>query len=105
MADYQTINRAGASALDIDEGLRAHMSSVYGIMSAGMATTGIVAYMTGQNDALLATLFTGGLRWAVMFAPLVMVFFLGSMINRLSQTGARLAFITFSALMLSLIHI
>ena len=99
MADYQTINRAGTTALEIDEGLRAHMSSVYGIMSAGMATTGIVAYLTGQNDALLATLFTGGLRWAVMFAPLIMVFFLGSMINRLSQTGARLAFITFSALM------
>ena len=77
MADYQTINRAGTTALEIDEGLRAHMSSVYGIMSAGMATTGIVAYLTGQNDALLATLFTGGLRWAVMFAPLIMVFFPG----------------------------
>ncbi|MBT7558968.1 MAG: BAX inhibitor (BI)-1/YccA family protein, partial [Rhodobacterales bacterium] len=32
MADYQTINRAGTTALEIDEGLRAHMSSVYGIM-------------------------------------------------------------------------
>jgi len=99
MADYQTINRAGVNAVSIDEGLRAHMSSVYGIMSVGMATTGVVAYLTGQNDALLATLFTGGLRWAVMFAPLIMVFFLGSMINRLSQTAARLSFIIFSALM------
>ena len=80
MADYQTINRAGVSTLDIDEGLRAHMNSVYGIMGIGMATTGLVAYFTGQNDALLATLFTGGMRWAVMFAPLIMVFFLGSMI-------------------------
>jgi hypothetical protein len=26
MADYQTINRAGTTALEIDEGLRAHMS-------------------------------------------------------------------------------
>lgn len=99
MADYQTINRADVNAVSIDEGLRAHMSSVYGIMSVGMATTGVVAYLTGQNDALLATLFTGGLRWAVMFAPLIMVFFLGSMINRLSQTAARLSFIIFSALM------
>ena len=99
MADYQTINRAGVNAVSIDEGLRAHMNSVYGIMSVGMATTGVVAYLTGQNDALLATLFTGGLRWAVMFAPLIMVFFLGSMINRLSQTAARLSFIIFSALM------
>jgi len=46
MADYQTINRAGINAVSIDEGLRAHMSSVYGIMSVGMATTGVVAYLT-----------------------------------------------------------
>lgn len=101
MADNQTIRRAGASVgtLDIDEGLRAHMSRVYGIMGMGMATTGVVAYFTGQNDALLATLFTGYMRWVVMFAPLVMVFFLGGMINRLSENAARMAFLAFSALM------
>ncbi len=101
MADHQTIRRAGtaAGALDIDEGLRAHMNRVYGIMGLGMATTGVVAYFTGQNEALLQTLFTGYMRWIVMFAPLVMVFFLGGMINRLSENAARLAFIAFSALM------
>ena len=101
MADHQTIRRAGAAAgaLDIDEGLRAHMNRVYGIMGLGMATTGIVAYFTGQNEALLQTLFTGYMRWIVMFAPLVMVFFLGGMINRLSENAARMAFIAFSALM------
>ena len=91
MADQQTIRRAGAGvgALDIDVGLRAHMNRVYGIMGVGMATTGVVAYFTGQNDALLQTLFTGYMRWIVMFAPLVMVFFLGGMINRLSENAAR----------------
>ena len=90
---------AATGALDIDEGLRAHMNRVYGILGLGMATTGVVAYFTGQNDALLQTLFTGYMRWIVMFAPLVMVFFLGGMINRLSENAARLAFIAFSALM------
>jgi FtsH-binding integral membrane protein len=101
MADHQTIRRAGAGVgtLDIDEGLRAHMSRVYGIMGMGMATTGVVAYFTGQNEALLQTLFTGYMRWIVMFAPLVMVFVLSGMINRMSENAARLAFIAFSGLM------
>lgn len=101
MADQQTIRRAGASAghLAIDEGLRAHMSRVYGIMGMGMAVTGMVAYFVGQNDALLATLFTGYMRFVVMFAPLVFVFMLGGMINRVSENTARLMFIAFSGLM------
>lgn len=99
MADHQTIRRTGAGVgtLDIDEGLRAHMNRVYGIMGMGMVVTGLVAYFVGNNDAMLNTLFTGYTRWVVMFAPLIMVFFLGGMINRLSENAARLAFIAFSA--------
>lgn len=101
MADHQTIRRTGAGvgALDIDEGLRAHMNRVYGIMGLGMAVTGMVAFYAGNNQAILNTLFTGYMRYVVMFAPLIMVFFLGGMINRLSENAARLAFIAFSALM------
>ena len=56
MAQYETIRSVGAGArtAQIDEGLRAHMNKVYGLMSAGMAVTGIVAYLVGSNDALLA---------------------------------------------------
>ena len=43
MADYQTIRagRVGAQALQIDEGLKAHMNKVYGLMSVGMLITGV----------------------------------------------------------------
>ncbi|GLQ34541.1 membrane protein [Amylibacter marinus] len=99
MANPQTIRRAGTAAAHIDEGLRAHMNRVYGIMGLGMAITGAVAYYVGNNDALIASLFTGASRYVIMFAPLVFVFFLGGMINRVSENTARLLFMAFSALM------
>ena len=107
MADYQTIPRTGAGtrALEIDEGLRAHMNKVYGLMSVGMLLTGGVAWAVGTSDALLsifrdpATLQPNILGWVVMFAPLLMVFAFGAAINRLSQAAAQLFFYAFAAVM------
>jgi uncharacterized protein len=55
MADYQTIRTAGAGARTavIDEGLRAHMNKVYGLMSVAMVVTGGVAWSVGTSTALL----------------------------------------------------
>jgi FtsH-binding integral membrane protein len=41
MADYETIRagRVGTRGLVIDEGLRAHMNKVYGLMSVAMVIT------------------------------------------------------------------
>ncbi|WP_103332650.1 Bax inhibitor-1/YccA family protein [Pseudotabrizicola formosa] len=101
MADYTTIRTAGAGvrAAQIDEGLRAHMNKVYGLMSVGMALTGGVAWAVGTNDAMLAAIFGTPLKWVVMFAPLIMVFAFSAMINKLSAAAAQLFFYTFAALM------
>ncbi len=101
MADYTTIRTAGAGAraAQIDEGLRAHMNKVYGLMSVAMVLTGGVAWAVGTNDALLAAIFGTPLKWVVMFAPLIMVFAFGAMINRLSAAAAQLFFYVFAALM------
>lgn len=101
MAEFDAVRRAGTAtrAAHIDEGLRAHMNRVYGIMSLGMFVTGMVAYFVGTNDALISQLFTGMTRYVVMFAPLIVVFAFGAMINRMSEGMARAVFIGFSALM------
>ncbi len=102
MAEYETVRRVGAGvrpAAQIDEGLRAHMSSVYGLMAGGMFITGIIAYIVGNNDAMLATIFGSPLRYVVMFAPLAVVFGLSASINRMSENTARGVFFLFSALM------
>ena len=107
MADYQTMRRqaAGVRTAEIDEGLRAHMNKVYGMMSVGMVLTGGVAWAVGTTPALLgllrdpATLSPNILGWIVMFAPLIMVFAFAGMINRMSAATAQLVFYTFAAVM------
>ena len=99
MADYQTIRTVGtaAGAAVIDEGLRAHMNKVYGLMSVAMVLTGGVAWAVGTNDAMVQAIFMTPLKWVVMFAPLVMVFAFTAMLNRLSVAAAQLFFYVYAA--------
>lgn len=100
MAETQTIRTAGGvRTAQIDEGLRAHMNKVYGTMSIGLLLTFAAAWAVGNNAALMSTLFTGMTRYVVMFAPLIMIFAFGAMINRMSAAGAQLFFYAFSAVM------
>jgi uncharacterized protein len=99
MADYDTIRTvgAGARAQQIDAGLRAHMNKVYGLMSVAMIITGAVAWAVGTSPAMLQVIFGSPLKWVVMFAPLVMVFAFGAMINKLSVAAAQLFFYVYAA--------
>ena len=101
MAEFETIRREGVGArtAQIDEGLRAYMNKVYGLMSVAMLITGGVAYAVGTNEAMLAAIFGSPIKWLVIFAPLVVVFAFSAMINRLSAATAQAVFWGFAALM------
>jgi uncharacterized protein len=106
MAEFDTVRSVGVGArAQIDEGLRAHMNKVYGLMSVAMLVTAGVAWGVGTTDALLAifrdpmTLRPNILGWVVMFAPLAMVFAFGALINRMSAAAAQLFFYAFAAVM------
>ena len=72
---------------------------VYGTMSVGLLLTALVSWAVGTNEMLLQTLFTGYVRYIVMFLPLIMVFAFGAMINRISAAGAQLFFYVFASAM------
>lgn len=106
MAEYQTVRTStGVRTAEIDEGLRAHMNKVYGIMSVGMLVTAGVAWAVGTSDALLSifrdplTLQPNILGWIAMFLPLGMVFLFSGMINRMSASAAQTFFYVFAAAM------
>ena len=120
MADYETIRagHAGSRTLQIDEGLRAHMNKVYGLMSVAMVITGAAAWaisgLATTTDPSLAAaqigagtyltslgsaIYMSPLKWLIMFAPLIMVFAMGAVMNRISAAGAQLYFYAFAALM------
>ena len=120
MAEYETIASVGAGtrAAGIDQGLRAHMNKVYGLMSVGMLLTGAAAWAIAGlstttdpslaavqlgNGTLLnsfgAAIYTSPLKWLIMFAPLIMVFGFGAVMARASQATAQLYFYAYAALM------
>jgi uncharacterized protein len=118
MAQYETVQSVGVGArAQIDEGLRAHMNKVYGLMSvamlvtagaawgiAGMATTTDPAQAVFQlaNGTMVnsfgAAIYTGIMKWVLIFAPLAMVFAFGAVLNRISAAGAQLYFYVYAAL-------
>ena len=115
MAEFETVRRAGAGVrtAQIDEGLRAHMNKVYGLMAVAMVITGLVAYVVGSDFAravageptaiipagVLQAMFTSPIKWVIMFAPLAVVFAFGAGINRMSEGAAQGVFWLFAALM------
>ncbi|MDO5647267.1 Bax inhibitor-1/YccA family protein [Paracoccus sp. (in: a-proteobacteria)] len=107
MADFNTYRSAapgvGTRQAVIDQGLRAYMNKVYGLMAVGMGVTGAAAYGTAtmamSNPAVAQTLYGSPLKWVIMFAPLLVVFGFGAAINRLSVQGATAVFYGFAALM------
>ncbi|HEY0213763.1 MAG TPA: Bax inhibitor-1/YccA family protein [Paenirhodobacter sp.] len=101
MPDFNTMRASTAAtrATQIDEGLRAHMNKVYGLMSVAMLITGVVAFGVGSNTQLIAAIWGSGLKWVVMLAPLAVVFAFSAMINRMSTATAQMVFLGYSALM------
>lgn len=101
MADFNTMRSATAAgrAAYIDEGLRAHMNKVYGLMSLAMLLTGAVAWAVGTTPALVTAIFGSGLKWVVMLAPLAVVFAFSATIHKMSTAMAQLVFLAYSALM------
>ena len=100
MAQYDTIGTVGVGArAQIDAGLRAHMNKVYGLMSVAMLITAGVAWAVGTNEAMIQAIFATQLKWVVMFAPLIMVFAFGAVLQRLSVAAAQLFFYVYAALM------
>lgn len=82
-----------------DQGLRAHMNKVYGLMSAAMLITGAVAYIVGSSPSLLAMIYSTPLQWIVMLAPLGVVFFLSARVHKMTLSTAQAVFWGFAGLM------
>ena len=93
----------------IDEGLRAYMLKVYNYMGSALLVTGIVALLTFkfavlslsplQFTPLGISLYTSGLAWVVMLAPLGVVIYMSFGIRKMSASKAQTVFWIFAALM------
>lgn len=96
----------------LNTGLRSFMISVYNNMAIGLVISAIAAYALFHFSFVLSStgsvigmtrlgraLFTTPLVYVIMFAPLVMIFFLSSAIKNMSVGAARTMFFLFTVLM------
>jgi FtsH-binding integral membrane protein len=101
--------RAGyrADQVAIDAGLRAYMIRVYNYMAAGVALTGVVAWLTFsaavvqtgaglQLTAFGQAVFQGPLMWILVLAPLGLVFAISFGINRMQPATALMLFFVYA---------
>ncbi|HIP22859.1 MAG TPA: Bax inhibitor-1/YccA family protein [Rhodobacteraceae bacterium] len=123
MANNSTIRRAGSATMgaEIDAGLRAHMNKVYGLMAIGLAVTGLIAYIVGNDvtavvdmlrvglpssaaqttiipASLIETMFVSPVRYVLIFSPIILAMVLQGMVNRISRSTAQMMFYVMSAL-------
>ena len=99
-----------ADQVAIDAGLRAYMIRVYNYMAAGVALTGVVAWLTfsaavvqtGAGLQLTAfghAVFQSPLMWILVLAPLGLVFVLSFGISRLQPGTALTLFFVYAGLL------
>jgi len=102
----------GARATVIDEGLRAYMIRVYNYMAAGVALTGVVAWLTynaavitnaaGQITGLTpfgSAIFGGPVTLILLLGTLGIVFFISFRISSLQPSTALMLFMGYAALL------
>ena len=75
------------------------MGRVYGNMSIAVIISMLVSYYVGTTPELLQFFFTGVLKWIVIFAPLVAIFAISFLMEKVDKQGAQLLLYGFSALM------
>ena len=90
----------------VDEGLRSYMIKVYNYMTGGLCLTALTVYLL-INTGLIGMFFSVNngyaslslLGWAMLIAPLVMVFMFNSAVRNGSSTKVQTIFWLFSAVM------
>jgi FtsH-binding integral membrane protein len=76
------------------------MARVYGHMGIAVLISMMVSYMVGSSPELVQFFFTGVMKWIVLFAPLLFVFFVPILLNAgIGVMGASLVLYAFAALM------
>ena len=93
----------------VDEGLRQYMMRVYNYMAGGLCITALAAYLIMSHPALAGLFFTmspsgyivgmSALGWIALFAPFIMVFAFGWVLNRGSARQVQATFWGFAAIM------
>ena len=98
MIDYTKRNKtAEASSVSYDEGLRQHMLKVYNYMFLGLGLTGLISLASYNIPAIAVLAFE--MRWVTMIGLIAMAFLVMPKMYTMSETGAKISFFGYAALL------
>jgi len=87
----------------IDEGLRNYMLKIYNYMAGGLTATALMAYLVISNPSIFRLFFNEmgytGFGYLALFAPLILVFAFGWVLNRGTIQQVKAMFWGYSLLM------
>lgn len=86
------------SRMTIDVGLRHFMIRVYNYMASGLTLTGLIAYGAAESGLYGSLVQTPLLFWAIILAPLALVFLLSFRIEKMSLGAAQASFWAYAGL-------
>jgi FtsH-binding integral membrane protein len=89
---------SGDPRAQLASGVDQFMTRVYTWMAAGVGLTGLVAFAVSLNPSAMMMLFGTNLVWAVIFAPVVLVWIFSSRIHTMKPTTAIAVFMTYAVL-------
>jgi FtsH-binding integral membrane protein len=81
------------------EQINSAMARVYAHMAMAVITSMVVSFLVSTSPALMAFLFTGVMKWIVIFAPLVAILAVSLSFDRFSKSALQLFLHGFAALM------
>lgn len=81
------------------EQINSAMARVYKHMGFAVVTSMVISYLVSSNVELMALLFGTGLKWVVIFAPVIAIFAITYFLDKVNYTGAQLLLHGFAALM------
>jgi FtsH-binding integral membrane protein len=75
------------------------MAGVYKHMSLAVLTSMVISFLVSTSPGLMAFLFTGFMKWIVIFSPLVAIIALSFGLNKVSKSVAQILLHGFASLM------
>lgn len=89
----------GASIYRSASQINSAMGRVYGHMGLAVLTSMIVSMLVASSPSLMSFLFTGAMKWIVMFAPLVAILAVSFAMEKMSKSTLQIFLHGFAALM------
>lgn len=81
------------------EAVNSAMLRVYNNMTLAVLTSMVVSYLTSASPTLMTLLFGTALKWLVIFLPLIMIFGLMFVMDKMTRFQAQVALQAFAAVM------